>query len=213
MLDDVDDRRLDGAALRERRRQRTSRDIERAALRLFAEKGYQDVTVEEIAHSAEISERTFFRYFASKDDVLVAEERRRMDALCEFLAARDPREPAWRAMHGAIIELLTRLESDEGAALWGQIAAQVPHLQAKLSAHAAEVNNTVIVGLIAQRLRADRSNDLLPIVMSQSMLAAGHAAYRKWLTDPRRSLVELGEEALNYVEHGFARAAKGRTVA
>ena len=87
MLDDVDDGRLDGAALRERRRQRTSREIERAALRLFAEKGYADVTVEEIAHSAEISERTFFRYFASKDDVLVAEERRRMDALCEFLAA------------------------------------------------------------------------------------------------------------------------------
>ena len=116
-------------------------------------------------------------------------------------------------MHGAILELLNRLESDEGAALWGRIAAQVPHLQAKLSAHAAEVSNTVIAELIAQRLRADRADDLLPIVMSQSMLAAGHAAYRKWLEDPRRSLVEMGEEALSFIEQGFARAAKGRTVA
>ena len=67
--------------------------------------------------------------------------------------------------------------------------------------------------LPAERLQADQSNDMLPDVMAQSMLAAGHAAYRKWLEDPRRSLVEMGEEALSFIEQGFARAAKGRTVA
>jgi AcrR family transcriptional regulator len=213
MLDGVDDRSLNGPELRERRRRRISREIERAALQLFAEKGYQDVTVEDIARAAEISERTFFRYFANKDDVLVAEERRRMDALCDLLVARDPREPAWRALHNAIIELSGRLECDEGAALWARITDQVPHLRAKLAAHAAEVNGTVIAEHMAHRLRADRSQDLLPDVMTQTMLTASHLAYRKWLTDTRQSLVELSEDALAMVERGLAGAARRGTVA
>ena len=128
--------RLDGAALRERRRQRTAREIERVALRLFAQKGYHHVTVEEIAAAAEISERTFFRYFASKDEVLAAEERRRMDALCELVAARDASEPAWLALHNAITELLTRLEQDEEAMVWARVTADESNLRAGLVIHA-----------------------------------------------------------------------------
>ena len=66
---------------------------------------------------------------------------------------------------------------------------------------------------LAQRLQADQSNDMLPDVMAQSMLAACRIAYREWLTDPRRSLVELGEEALSALEQGLAKTDRRRTVA
>ncbi len=209
----MEQHRLDGAALRERRRQRTARDIEHAALQLFAQRDYNDVTVEEIAHAAEISERTFFRYFATKDDVLLAEERRRMDSLLELLAARDAREPAWRAMHAAIIEYLGILEQDESATLWSRITDEIPSVRAKATAHSAAVCLTVIRDMLAQRLATEQTSDMLPDVMAQSMLAACRIAYREWLQDQRRSLVELGEEALNALEQGFARTLGKRTVA
>jgi AcrR family transcriptional regulator len=213
MLDDVDDQRLDGSALRERRRARTAREIEHAALRLFADRGYHEVTVDEIAHAADISERTFFRYFASKDDVLMAEWRRRMDALCDFLAARDPVEPAWQAMHNALIELVRSVEGDDAAALWNRVTAEVPYLRARVTAHAAEVNATVIAGLLAARVPVDQDGELVLEVMAQSMMGASYVAYRRWINEPHRSLVALNEEALRAVEQGFARRASGRTVA
>ncbi len=62
------------ASLRDRKRARIKRMLQAEALRLFAEKGYQGTTVEDIADAAAISPRTFFRYFPSKEDVVVWDE-------------------------------------------------------------------------------------------------------------------------------------------
>ena len=85
-----------------------------------------------------------------------------MEAFCGFLAARDPREPAWRAMHNAVIEYLGSLEQDEGAVQWQQITDHEPLLRAKLSAHAAAICGTVIRDELAQRLQADREQRHAP---------------------------------------------------
>lgn len=75
MVADPSPQRRDSAmSLRDRRRIRTKYLVQSEALRLFAEKGYPHTTVDDIAHAAAMSPRTFFRYFPSKEDVVLWDE-------------------------------------------------------------------------------------------------------------------------------------------
>ncbi|MFG1689143.1 TetR/AcrR family transcriptional regulator [Nonomuraea sp. NPDC049269] len=78
--------------LRERKKQRTRRALIEAALRLFDEKGFEETTLAEIAAEAEVSTRTFFSYFASKEDVLFYDGESRMALAMELIASRMPGE-------------------------------------------------------------------------------------------------------------------------
>ncbi|MGN9839515.1 TetR/AcrR family transcriptional regulator [Nonomuraea sp. H19] len=80
------------AGLRERKKERTRRALIDAALRLFEEKGYDETTLAEIAAEAEVSTRTFFSYFASKEDVIFHDGQDRLERALALLANRGPGE-------------------------------------------------------------------------------------------------------------------------
>jgi AcrR family transcriptional regulator len=95
----------ESVGLRERNKLRRREQITDAALRLFAERGFDGVTIEQIADVADVSRRTFFRYFARKEDVLIAWKQQMADQLRMALAARPADEPPLEAVHRALAEV------------------------------------------------------------------------------------------------------------
>ncbi|MFF3558591.1 TetR/AcrR family transcriptional regulator [Streptomyces sp. NPDC002574] len=89
--------------LRERKKQRTRDALVRAAVELFVAKGYDGTTVDEIAAAVDVSQRTFFRYFAGKEEVALALEDTVEDAYVTAVAARPPGEPPFEALHAALV--------------------------------------------------------------------------------------------------------------
>lgn len=90
------------AGLRERKREKTHDGLVRTALQLFSERGFDHVTVEEIAAGYDLSARTFFRYFASKEDVLFSESDRHRTHLIQALADQDPSMGPFAALESAL---------------------------------------------------------------------------------------------------------------
>src|SRR5688500_19540599 len=91
--------------LRERHRKRTAADLEEAALALFCERGFDAVTIDDIAAAADVSRRTFFRYYASKEDVILSDHPKRLDELHAALNRRPADEPALTALRHAVLSL------------------------------------------------------------------------------------------------------------
>ncbi|MGP3941637.1 MULTISPECIES: TetR family transcriptional regulator [Streptomyces] len=90
--------------LRERKKQRTRNALVRSALELFTRQGYEHTTVDEIAEAVEVSQRTFFRYFANKEEVAFASQE---SAECHFFAAlcgRPADEAPLAALRGAVLD-------------------------------------------------------------------------------------------------------------
>jgi AcrR family transcriptional regulator len=202
-----------GVELRERRRERTAREIQQAAMSLFAERGYAGVSVEDIAHEAGVSERTFFRYFASKDHLLVAEASRRIDVIHESLVQQDDDLDAWSALRNAVLDQSASEErTGRKAAIWAQLTREAPALLAKMITHGAlEATNDIEVEL-ARRLGVP-ATDPLPDVMMRVTLAAVQSAYLRWLEgDGGVQLVDLTTDALDLVGTGLA-AVAGRVSA
>ncbi|MFF4624139.1 TetR/AcrR family transcriptional regulator [Nonomuraea jabiensis] len=122
--------------LRERKKQRTRQALIEAAVRLFEDKGYDHVTVAEIADAAEVSPRTFFLHFQAKEDVLLANADVRVDLALQAIAERRAEERLPEVLVRAINQMIAdSWDSDLStglAALRTRLAASVPALQARL---------------------------------------------------------------------------------
>ncbi|MEE1753320.1 TetR/AcrR family transcriptional regulator [Streptomyces sp. SP18CS02] len=91
------------AGLRERKKQRTRDALLHAALKLFTTQGYERTTVDEIAETVEVSQRTFFRYFASKEDVAFAVQQMAEQHFMAALHGRPDHEAPFEAMRNAVL--------------------------------------------------------------------------------------------------------------
>jgi AcrR family transcriptional regulator len=90
--------------LREIKKRRTRQALIEAATRLYREKGFDGVTVAEIAHEADVAPRTFFGYFATKEDVFLGRGDDRLDRLARTIRERDRRQPILTAIRAVLLQ-------------------------------------------------------------------------------------------------------------
>jgi AcrR family transcriptional regulator len=190
--------------LRERRKQLTAAELEAAALRLFGERGFDAVTVDDIAAEADVSRRTFFRYFASKEDVLLADHQVQLARLREAMAARPTDEPILTALRNALLSLTSDFEERrERVILRGRIMRETPSLQARSLVH-QKAWEDAMQEMVAERLGVDPVADLRPGVVAATALAAMRVAFNNWLNaGATGDLIPLTAEALDLLDGGL----------
>lgn len=142
--------RKPGPGLRERKKIKTRQAIRRAALRLFAEQGYEATPVDRIAAAADVSTSTVFRYFPAKEDIVLTDE---YDVLmAEAIRERPPDEPPAVSLRHAVVGLLGPAAGAEREELLVRLALvqQVPALRTRMSGGLAD--NGVLLGeVLAER--------------------------------------------------------------
>jgi AcrR family transcriptional regulator len=103
--------------LRERKRRETAQRITEAAVRLFIENGYEATTLDAIAAAADISRRTFFHYFKSKDDILLSMQGGGAEALAATLCEEPTDQRPLDALRNAMIRIAEQYPADEMIAI------------------------------------------------------------------------------------------------
>jgi AcrR family transcriptional regulator len=218
--------------LRERKKERTRQALIDAAFELFQRNGFDATTVEEIADAVEVSPRTFFRYFASKEEVALTLQDDMKTTIIAALAERPPDEPVMTAIRRAFHTVARVLQDDEGHsvleksghiaqrfACFNQLMASSPALFAASLEHGAAKQDD-IVGLIAARMGADPVTDLRPHLATAAATCAVRAAVETWsragggaMSVPDRMDQAFGllEETINYPAASREDAVNGAT--
>jgi AcrR family transcriptional regulator len=174
--------------LRQKKRALVRDEISRAAWLLFAERGYERATVSEIAREAGVSRRTFFRYFSSKDDVVVGTSDAFAEEFLAAFAARPEREPPLVAIRHALRALVeSRLAAPEEMDAIIRLLRESRTLRrAMLERHARMEERLAI--LIAARTRADLRRDPTPALIAFVARALMDTAFNVWFDQRPRHL-------------------------
>jgi AcrR family transcriptional regulator len=168
---DVSGPTVERPGLRERKKQQTRETIARVALQLFAERGYDHTTLAEIAEAANISTRTIFAYFQSKEDILFCDEPAVFEQLKQTLEHR----PSGVTTIDALRDFLASMgPQDDNLRLRKKIVGSSEELRHAERARAARVEE-----LIAESITKDLDagpGDVRPALVAASMTAAFRAA-------------------------------------
>ncbi|MFI6522943.1 TetR family transcriptional regulator [Spirillospora sp. NPDC050679] len=166
---------------RERKKQRTREALIDAAFTLFAEKGFDATTVEEIADAVDVSARTFFRYFASKEDVALTFQEEQHRAVLTALAERPADEPVMTALRHTVVTIARAAEcgdlgfDPDRFQCMVTLTADSPALLAGSLEHAQKKQHLLTLA-VAERMGTDPETDLRPHVAASTVIGAFHAA-------------------------------------
>lgn len=203
------DRGVPGVSLglRERKKQRTRDLIIRTAMELFLARGFDGTTVAEIAEGADISPRTFFGYFASKEDVVFHDHDELVASLVERIRERAASEDAFDALRAWVhaLDAEAALESSQQRAR-RRLIRDTPALSARDRGNAARIEE-ILAEAVAQDLGVAR-HSLRPHLVSAAAVAGLDAIARLRDTadedQPSRSVDDVLDEALVFLQGGLA---------
>jgi len=175
-------------------------ELEDVALRLFEERGFAEVTVDEIASQAQISTRTFYRYFPGKEDVLQLRIDTRSDALRTALAVRPDDEPPLQTLRLALVEQLATEDADV-LRRWIAVVAATPSVLRSVVGGIQLKSHRVMAEFFGSRLGVP-SDSLVPTMLAAAAGGVIQAAHTHWFIHGG-DLAATISESLQVLEKGI----------
>lgn len=164
--------------LRTKRSEMMISELESVALRLFEQRGFDGVTVEDIASEAQISVRTFYRYFPSKEDVLQQQITRRSEGLRAALTTRPLDEPPMHSLRLALAEQISAEDTDLFRR-WIAVIVATPNVVRAVLGGIQLKTQRVIAEFFGSRL--GQPNDaLVPTMLAAATQGVIQAAQTQW---------------------------------
>ncbi|MER7400922.1 TetR family transcriptional regulator [Streptomyces sp. NPDC000070] len=204
--------------LRERKKLRTRDALLRAAMELFATRGYEETTVDDIAAAVDVSQRTFFRYFAGKEEAAFYVPRLAETQVVEAVRARPPGEAPLEALRRAVLEswdtISETIEEIVPVELHMRVYRVIESTPALLAAHlrrAAELEEE-LARIIAEREGLDVDTDPRPRIVVALFGGVIRVTERLWSAGDDLSLEGMRQLTATYLDQvGPALAGNWRT--
>jgi AcrR family transcriptional regulator len=186
--------------LRERKKLRTRAAIQKEALRLFQEQGYEETTIEQIAAAVDISPSTFFNYFPSKEDVIIYDQ---YDPVILSMIKSRPRGESLSAAVGHALDAMARfMEADREVVLArAKLALEVPEIRARYWEE-IEKARLLISAVINDRTGRNPDDFEVRVVSMVTVVAAGEASMEWVRRGGRGEMMDLVRRAFDLIDLG-----------
>jgi len=189
--------------LRARKKIERRKCIEHAAIDLFEAHGFDGTTVEDIAAKADIAPRTFFHYFPTKEDVVLADYAARLDRITIELAQQPDTEAPWAALRAAFV-----IVSGDYVAKRDELVRRFEIIAANPSVYARSLQlqagwEDALAEVLAARAHTG-TDDLTARLMASAALASMRSSLRHWLlTSHDAALPELVQTCFDQLANGL----------
>lgn len=192
------------ASLRERKKAQTRQAIRKAAYRLFAEQGYDATPVDQIAAEADVSPSTVFRYFPTKEDIVLTDEYD--EGMADMLRARPVGEAPLMSlrmvMHESLGEMLRDPDNQAEMVQREELIRDVPAIRSRAHESMSETGR-LLGGIIAERT-GHPADDLEVRVFTAAVFGVIHETTMYWVDQDRtEDLVPLLDRALAMLRRGL----------
>lgn len=185
-----------------RRRSTTWAHLSNVAIDLFAARGFDAVSVDDVAHAAGIARRTLFRYYPSKNALPWGDFDAHLEHMRDHLAALDPGVPIGDALRAALLAFNTFDDTETARHRQRmRVILQTAELQAySMTMYAGW--RAVVAAFVARRLGV-QAGDLVPKTVAWTMLGVALSAYEQWLADESVSLAQALNGAFDTASAGL----------
>jgi AcrR family transcriptional regulator len=194
--------------LRERKKQRTRDALVDAAFALFRRKGFEATTIDEIADAVDVSPRTFFRYFESKEDVALTLLDLQFSTIYEEFAARPAHEPVLTALRHATVAMMRACEDGTDGFDADRFTCVQKMVRESPAVHARSLELCTnrlaeLARHVAARMGVDPVTDPRPTLVAAAATTAVQTAMVVWrAAEPDVPTSELADRALRLLEKG-----------
>jgi len=190
----------DPLPVRERTRRAVRDELTQLAKELFVEKGYDETTIDDLAAAAGMSKRTFFRYFASKEELVVGKYEVLGEQLAEDLAARPADEPLWASLRQVFGRFVEHMESEARGATavaMENIVRDHPTLNASYLERVSRMQDLVLDQARTRTGQQDPTDPRTPAIVGAAFSCL-IAAWTTWLSSRQaRPFGDLLDQAMD----------------